>query len=213
MMKGLMGRCLNHEMALDCIRAKARLTEDELAELKACKTIQKKKLALLEQFRGELEKQKEMLTHVFKDKEKEISDAKDQLQRLPDRDHVKEDTTQEYRDSDAYLIELGGIYTNGFDDCLCQVKASFPNLDLSHVSTDALAQTLVQPIHSESMDELSADDTLVDDPCGDGETAYVESQIKPVEDSTHKPNEVQVVEERDEDAPIQQQFFFFQAKM
>ena len=42
MMKGLMGRCLNHEMALNHIRVKARLTEDELNELKAWKTVQEK---------------------------------------------------------------------------------------------------------------------------------------------------------------------------
>ena len=34
MMKGLMGCCLNHETAMDCIRAKANLIEDELNELK-----------------------------------------------------------------------------------------------------------------------------------------------------------------------------------
>ena len=39
MMKGLMGRCLNHETALDRIKAKARSTEDELTELKAWKTV------------------------------------------------------------------------------------------------------------------------------------------------------------------------------
>ena len=35
MMKGLMGRCLNHETALDHIRVKASLTKDELNRLKA----------------------------------------------------------------------------------------------------------------------------------------------------------------------------------
>ena len=35
MMKGLMGRCLNHEIALDRLRAKATLTEDKLNELKS----------------------------------------------------------------------------------------------------------------------------------------------------------------------------------
>ena len=44
MMKGLMGCCLNHKTALDGIRAKARSTEDELAELKAWKTVQVKSL-------------------------------------------------------------------------------------------------------------------------------------------------------------------------
>ena len=61
MMKGLMGCCLNHEMALDRVRVKVRSTEDELAELKAWKTVQEKKLAYSEQVRSELEKQTKML--------------------------------------------------------------------------------------------------------------------------------------------------------
>ena len=35
MMKGLIGRCLNHETSLDRLRVKANLTEDELNELKS----------------------------------------------------------------------------------------------------------------------------------------------------------------------------------
>ena len=34
MMKGLMRRCLNHETTLGRVREKARITEDELLELK-----------------------------------------------------------------------------------------------------------------------------------------------------------------------------------
>ena len=56
MMKGLMGHCLNHEIALDRLRAKATLTEDELNELKSWKVVQEKKLALSEEARGALEK-------------------------------------------------------------------------------------------------------------------------------------------------------------
>jgi len=77
--KGLMGRCLNHETALDHIRAKLRLTEDELAKLKAWKMVQENKFALSEEARGELKKQTNLLRQVLEDKEKEISDTKDQL--------------------------------------------------------------------------------------------------------------------------------------
>ena len=77
MMKGLMGRCLNHEIALDHIRVKVNSTEDELNELKAWKTVQEKKLALSEEARDELEKQTELLKWVLEDKEKEICDTKD----------------------------------------------------------------------------------------------------------------------------------------
>ena len=103
MMMGLMDCCLNQKTALDHIKAKARSTEDELAELKAQKKVQEKKLALSEQVRGELEKQTDMLRLVLEDKERKINDAKDRLHQ------VKEDATQKYRDSDTYLTELRGI--------------------------------------------------------------------------------------------------------
>ena len=109
---------------------------------------------------------------------------------------------REYCDSDAYLTELGGTYVDGFNDCLRQIKTSFPDLDLSHVTIDAQAQTSVQPVLSKSTDELFIDDAFVDDPRGDEETTLVESQIKPVEDSTHQLDEVQVVEERDDNTPV-----------
>ena len=147
-----------------------------------------------------------MLRQVLKDKQKEVSDAKDRLRQ------VKEDAIREYRDFDALLAELEGFFADGFDDCLRKVKASFPNLDLSHVSIDAQAQaqTPAQPVHSESTDELFADNALIDDTRGDRETALVKSQIKPVEGSTSHPDEVQVIEGKDEDTPpVQQQVFFF----
>ena len=48
MMKGLMGRCLNHEMTLGQVREKARLMEDELIELKNWKLVTEQKLKLAE---------------------------------------------------------------------------------------------------------------------------------------------------------------------
>ena len=53
MMKGLMGRCLNHETTLGQVREKARLTEDELIELKNWKLVMEQKLKLAEQARDE----------------------------------------------------------------------------------------------------------------------------------------------------------------
>ena len=47
-MKGLMGRCLNHEMTLGQVREKARLMEDELIELKNWKLVTEQKLKLAE---------------------------------------------------------------------------------------------------------------------------------------------------------------------
>ena len=70
---------------------------------------------------------------ILKDKEGEISELKKQLHQ------VKGDAIREYRDSDAFLYELGGSFADGFNDCFCQVKASFPDLDLSKISIDIKA--------------------------------------------------------------------------
>ena len=43
MMKGLIGRCLNHETALERVRAKVEATEDELSQLKNWKSTMEKK--------------------------------------------------------------------------------------------------------------------------------------------------------------------------
>ena len=49
MIKGLMGRCLSHETTLGRVREKARLTEDELIELKNWKLVTEHKLKLAKQ--------------------------------------------------------------------------------------------------------------------------------------------------------------------
>ena len=48
--------------------------------------------------------------------------------------HAKEAAVQEYRDSDALLVELGVSYNDGFDDALRQAKALYPKLDFSFVN-------------------------------------------------------------------------------
>lgn len=68
----------------------------------------------------------------------------------------------EYRDSDTLLKELGGSFVDGFDDCFHQVKASFLDLDLSHISIEAQAQTLAHPVYSEGLNELFVDDSTPD---------------------------------------------------
>ena len=77
-----------------------------------------------EEARGELEKQTELLKKALVEKDKEIKDANDRLRQ------AKEEAIHEYCDSDALLAELGGPFAEGFDDCLRQVKASYPVLTL-----------------------------------------------------------------------------------
>ncbi|KAK9993557.1 hypothetical protein SO802_023260 [Lithocarpus litseifolius] len=160
MMKGLMDRCVHNKMALGCVRAKAAETEDELAQFKVWRVVIEKKLVMSEQERVELEKQTEVLQKVLGDKEKEIISVKDQLHQ------AKEDAIKEFHDSEVYLTKLGSTLADGFDDALRQVKASHPELDLSHVSIDeAQTQTSVLPAASDSTDRLFDEDQDVK---GDG---------------------------------------------
>ena len=105
MMKGLMGRCLNHETTLGQVREKARLTEDELIELKNQKLVMEQKLKPAEQARDEYQRLMEDLKKALEDKEKEVRQA-------------KEVAVLEYHDSDALLLELGVSYNDGFGDAL-----------------------------------------------------------------------------------------------
>ena len=54
MMKGLMGQCFSHETTLERVRAKAKVTEDELSQLKNLKSTMEKKLDLSKKVRKEL---------------------------------------------------------------------------------------------------------------------------------------------------------------
>ena len=53
MTKGLMDRYLHHEMALERVREKAKLAEEELFELKNWKVVTEQKLKLAERARDE----------------------------------------------------------------------------------------------------------------------------------------------------------------
>ena len=101
----------------------------------AWKDVQIGKLDLTKQLLKELEAQVEALNKIAKDKEAEILEAKSQLR------HTKDVAIKEYHDSDVFLRELNGSFADGFNDCLRQVKTSFPDLDLSHVFIDAQPQT------------------------------------------------------------------------
>ena len=56
MTKGLMNRSLHHEMALERVREKAKLAEEELFELKNWKVVMEQKLKLAERARDEYHK-------------------------------------------------------------------------------------------------------------------------------------------------------------
>ena len=190
MMKGLMGRCLNHEMALDHVRARANETEEELNGLKAWKVGMEKKFDTPEKVKKELEDHMEMMRKVLEDKEKEIKDAKDQLH------HAKEAMIHEYCNSNALLKELGISYADGFDDAVRQAKKAYPNLDFSQLNIDAQAEATAQPVAFESTEDLFTDDAVF----SDGESTPIQSQAQPVKGDAHQPENV--VQENVENTPL-----------
>ena len=148
MTKGLMDRALHHETALERVRDKARLAEEELLELKNWKVVTEKKLKLAEQARDEYQRMTEELKTVLEDKEDELRLA-------------REKAVQEYRDSDALLTELGTSYTDGFDDAVRQAKALYPKFDFSAVDINVAEGMSVQPDASDDTADLFAEERPV----------------------------------------------------
>ena len=148
MTKGLMDRALRNETALERVRDQARLTEEELLELKNWKVVTEKKLKLAKEARDEHQRTVEELKAVLEDKEDELRLA-------------KEKAVQEYRDSDALLTELGTSYTDGFEDALRQAKALYPKFDFSAVDINVAEGMSVQPDASDDTADLFAEERPV----------------------------------------------------
>ena len=145
MTKGLMDRVLRNELALERVRDQARVTEEELLQLKNWKVVTEKKLKLAEEARDEHQRTVEELKAVLEDKEGELRLA-------------KEKAVQEYRDSDALLTELGSSYTDGFEDALRQAKALYPKFDFSAVDINVAEGMSVQPDASDDTADLFAEE-------------------------------------------------------
>ena len=99
MTKSLMDRSLHHEMALERVREKAKLAEEELFEVKNWKVVTEQKLKLAKRARDEYQKMTEELRKVLEDKENDLRQA-------------REKAVQEYRDSYALISELGVSYND-----------------------------------------------------------------------------------------------------
>ena len=93
-------------MTLGRVRDKAKLTDEELFELRNWKVVMEQKLKLAEWAKDEFQKMTEELKKVLEDKENDLR-------------HAKETIGLEYRDSDALLSEFGVSYNDDFDDALC----------------------------------------------------------------------------------------------
>ena len=110
--------------------------------------VTEQKLKLAEQARDEFQKLMEELKKTLEDKEKEVR-------------HAKEAAILEYRDSDAFLSELGVSYNDGFDDALRQAKALYPKLNFSSVNISVPEPTFVQPKQSDDTNELFGEEVPV----------------------------------------------------
>ena len=145
MMKGLMDWSFHHEMALERVREKAKLAEEELFELKNWKVVTEQKLKLVERARDEYQKMTEELRKVLEDNENDLRQA-------------REKAIHEYRDSDALISKLEVSYNDGFDDALRQAKALYPKLDFSSVNITVAEATSVHPDLSNDTNELFAEE-------------------------------------------------------
>lgn len=132
-MKGITYRCMAREKLVDHLKERAEVMETERNELKASWEGQVNKLDMTRKALEESETQAEELKKVLKDKEGEISLLRKQVRQ------AKEDGRMEFCNSNGFLTELSGCYADGFNECLCQVKALFPDLDMSQVSLDDVA--------------------------------------------------------------------------
>ena len=103
----------------------------------------------------------EELKKILEDKENDVCRA-------------KEKAVQEYRDSDAFISELGVCYNDGFDDALRQAKALYPKLDFSSVNITVTEATSVHPDLSDDMNELFAEEV----------PSFVVPEIQPEEEKT-----------------------------
>ena len=136
----------------------------------------KQKFKLAEQTKEEYYKLTEDLKKALGDKKKETHQA-------------KEVAVLEYRDSDAFLSELGVSFNDGFDDDLHQVKALYPELDVLSVNINVPEQTSVQLAQSEDTNELFGEDapdnkapvdlTIVKGESKDGQACHVKETKTP----------------------------------
>ena len=202
MMKGLMEFCLSQEKWVDCLKEKVKAIDKELNELKARKEVLVKKLTVIKKALEELEGHVDELRKVLQDKKEEISTLREQVRR------VKDDGKVEFRGFDGFFIELNNCYFDGFLECLRQIKALYPNLDVSLVALGLVAQTLARTVNQEDTDVLFEADSMPNVQ-GDGKAAPEHKQAKSVKDENclvgeeEKPKKVV-----NEAPPVDQPQFF-----
>ena len=94
-MKGLMGRCLNHETTLERVLVKAEAMEDELSQLKNWKSTMEKKFDFSKE-RKQLKLRTEEMKKVLEGKDKKIKISRASSVRLRTRPSVNIATLTPY---------------------------------------------------------------------------------------------------------------------
>ena len=200
MMKGLMDCCMAQKKLVDDLKEKVEAAETGLNELKTWREVQIKKLDVTKKALEESESHAEALKKVLKDKEGEISLLRKQVLL------AKEDGKTKFCNSDGFFYELGGCYADGFNECLRQVKALFPDLDISQISINAMTQIPARSIELEGTDALFQANPTPDAQV-DGDAALQDEQVKSVEDENHPFEEAKMAGNKkvmDEEAPVDQ---------
>ena len=122
---------------------------------------------------------------------------------------AKEDGKTEFRNSDGFLNELCNCYNNGFQECLHQVKALHPSLDVSQVSLDNVARSPTRTVNQEDTDEILMVDPMPNIQV-DGEAAPEDEQVKSIGDENRPIGEVDEPEKfMDEETLVDQPQCFF----
>lgn len=112
----------------------------------------------------------DMLRKVLQDKEGEIFKLKEKVLQ------AKEEEKTEFYNFDGFLTKLSDYYDDGFWECLCQVKALYPDLDVSQVSLDKVAQTPTGTVDDEGKNEIFEAETMPNVQ-GDDEAAPKDEQV------------------------------------
>lgn len=141
---------------------------------KAWKEVQVKKLNLTKKALEEPESHVDELRKVLLDNEREITTLREQVHR------AKADEKVEFQDFDDFLVELRNCYSDGFNECLCQVKALHPILNVSLVSLDNVVQTLARIVDIDEVFKAGQMPNVQDN----REAAFEDRQVKSVGDKT-----------------------------
>ena len=129
-MKALQDRSVAKEGVIDHLHKRIELLTDEEEQYKGAIRFLNEEVKNL---KGKLEEEghQRMSEQEAKEKvEKELAAPLEQVET------ARADAVNEYKASQPFIDFCGGYYSEGFEDCLKQVKSLYPHLDFSTVTID-----------------------------------------------------------------------------